>query len=410
MRIARFLLINVCCFCAIDIKSQEAFYFVGQASLKSDKLHAVINAGSSIKNNTFTVQKNGAIWLFVSLSTFSHTIFTVNVMIRNHVIQPISSSSLGYSKSLSANWFGLVNKEDTIFLQSDISIMSNLQSEVLFLGIHLDGTTMSPFVALVVEGSTDCHSTKLVNYNTIIRSNWNDTIHYYKITIPVSGIYFISIYFQAEGCNNTTLSEICVIAFGMIIKKAGEWRRCLQIWKAITGDKFDEESTIISTSYMYRFNVQDEIILQFHCLNLLNSFTYHFVLYEPLHQMKVAWALNDESKNYGKLQFPEVNINEGNLWDVFNYQLKIPVNGLYFIALHTKIDGSVENFLKVVCNSKQSIITIRVKANNEIKPNYFITTISQSALANLKQGDTLHVEAWKSALAILFSGFLLYLL
>ena len=328
-------------------------------------------------------------------------------MVNKQAVRVVSSYSLGYSRSLSVNWFGSVNNEDVVSLESNISTTSNMQSRVIFAGIHLDVTTMSPFVALAFEGSYDCQLDAIKNGIHILANNWNDTIYYYKVAIPISGVYFISLSYQVEGCNNTAFSGICMIAFGMFLK--GVEKHFIQIWKAIAGEKFSEKSTIISTSYMYHFKTHDEILLHFYSTNLPNLFSYHFVLYEPLHQMKAAWALNEVSEKYGKMLFPEVNINEGNLWDVVNYQIKIPVNGLYFITLHSRIDGAVENLLKVVCNSKQSIITIRVKANNKFKPNHFITTISQTALAELKQGDTLHVEAWKTVLSVFFSGFLLYL-
>ena len=406
----------------IYLANQEAFYAVGDFSsnntLTEIPLKAIINVGLSFESNQFTLKTSGAIWLFISLSNPNHQNFTIELMINKRSMKIISSSFLGYSNSLSVSWFSSVTKSDAIFLKS--TFFSNItQAKVQFLGIHLDGTTMSPFVALAGETSFWYYKAagpkekfRRTSPSVILISRWNFTNH--KVTIPLNGIYFVHTAAHAESCTFVFSPQInqtmCVVAFNLLVRSAGKQLDLLRLGKAYIGENSAEKNSVLSCSAMYRFSAGDEVIINLLSGEEQSTVAYHFVLYEPLHKNKIAFALYEKETNLpGKIRFSKVHVNEGEVWDSANYQVKIFVNGLYFVTLNAELNFTENYSVAVIRNNWQPIIEIDRIASEMPMPELLFQALSQAKLAELQLGDSLHVKTKTKCDETFFTGFLLYL-
>ncbi len=401
----------------IYLANQEAFYSVGDLSqnstLKQIPLQAIIDVDLSFESNRFTLKNSGAMWLLISLSNPNYKNFTIGLVINNKIVKLIYSSLLGDSPSLSISWFSSVVEGDVIFLESN-HFSKMTQVKVQFLGIHLDDTTMSPFVALASDISylkADPYETLTQSTSSVtLISNWNIT-RSKKLMIPFNGIYFFHTSFYAEkslcfGLLPLLNLTICTVVLIAKVNRSGNEQEIYKLHKVAyhigVNSTVKNVSGLLSNTIMYRFSVGDEIYFSWSS----GTLSYQIVLYEPLHKNKIAFALYEEKTDIpGLIHFSAVRVNEGNVWDSTNSLVKIPVNGLYFLALSVLLDCAEDYNVTVLLNNRQPIINI----DSIVSKIRIAQVLSQAKLAKLQLKDFLRVSTKTKCLNTHFSGFLLYL-
>ena len=378
-------------------------------------LKAIINAGLSFESNCFTLKKRGAVWLFISLRSPNLKNFTIELIVKKQIVKKISSSLLGYSNSLSVSWFGSVAEGDVIFLKSKF-FSKMTHANVKFLGIHLDDNTMSPFVALALEESY-LHMDPKGNHqrsppSVILISNWNSTNQ--KCMIPYNGIYFVHASVHAESCiyvlSPVLSKQVCIVSLNLRVNSSGKDLELNSLYKVYIGENSTERSSVLSSTIMYRFSAGDELIFSLFSGEEQSTLSYQIVLYEPLHRNKLAFSLYEKETNLsGKIRFSTVYVNDGLVWDNANSQVKIPVNGLYFVTLSAELNCTEDYSVTVLRNNKQPIIEIDKVASDLPMPDLLFQVLSQAMLVVLQFEDTLHVKTRTKCDEALFSGCLLYL-
>ena len=378
--------------------------------------------GLSFKSDCLTSKTDGAIWFFISMNIPSNKTFTIDLIINSATLQIVSSSLLGYSTSWSLNWIEPVKTCDVICGFSNLIGLSasKLEDKIEILGIRLDDNTMSPYVALAVKTKFcfyEPHNISMYATVVIIQSEWDVTTDYSKILIPLNGTYFFSLIFHTNGfvCvyfDKTVEKKQCYVSIDIYHKRKEQiFEKIIYGFKtSFLEGNLIKNASLLSISFMYRFQQEDELLFIFESPGCENFFAYQLVLYEPLHKEKLAWTLSEYNfKAPGKICFPSASVNEGNAWDIVSCSIKISTNGLYFVALELMAASTVGKNVIVFLNNKQSIIEISTIARNEPMPENFVNTYNRASLLKFQINDTLHVETWIAVHETIFTGFLLYL-
>ena len=402
--------------------AQEAIYAISELSiedyLSQNSLKPIINVGASFESNCFTLKTCGTIWIFMSLSASSNTSFAIDLFINGVTTHFVSSLFSGCNWSLSAGRFGSIKKGDAICLKPNFTISSKLKVKLMFLAIHLDDTTMAPYTALAVNMRVcyyDYYNITIDSADMVIENEWNDTLDYSKVLIPLSGIYFVAITFQADSyscnyLNKAWQQRMCEVSISVFLRSAEQPYEIHTARKYFLEGNFAAKVSYLSSSFMYQFEVGNELSFSFKSAGCQNFFAYNFVLYEPLHKTKVAWTLKEPtSKASGKICFSKASVNVGNAWDIHSCYINISISGLYFVALKSLVTSTVANNLTVFRNKKQSIIEVVTLEGNISSSPLFFDSHSQASLASFQPNDILHVETFLVVWETTFTGFLLYL-